>query len=240
MDVDRGLILWDFDGTLGYRGRPAPNAARTGFSTCLVEVLDAHVPGHGIDRRAFHPFLQAGFPWQAPDMTHLHLCDPDDWWADLNPVFARALEGVGIEPHVAAELSFGIRDRYADPAEWCLYEDALPVLGKLAANGWRHVVLSNHVPELPAIASAIGLDGLIELVHTSAVTGYEKPHPEMFNIAVRAAGSPEVVWMVGDNAVADYDGAEAVGLQAVVVRHPDPGPRRAAPDLWQAAELIAE
>ena len=227
--------MWDFDGTLGYRGR---DGARLGFSTCLVEVLDAHQPGHGIDRRAFHPFLQTGFPWHAPDMTHLHLCDPDDWWDALNPVFARALEGVGLDEQLATELSLGVRARYADPSEWELYADVVPVLRQLAEGGWRHVIVSNHVPELPGIASGCGLDELIEQVHTSGVTGYEKPHPEMFKIAVRAAGSPDNVWMVGDNVIADYEGAEKLGIDAVLVRHPDPGDRRAAPDLWEAAKLI--
>ncbi len=228
--------MWDFDGTLGYRGR---NGARLGFSTCLVEVLDAHQPGHGIDRRAFHPFLQTGFPWHAPDMTHPHLCDPDEWWEALDPVFARALEGVGLDERTAEQLSHAVRARYADPSEWCLYDDVLPVLRQLADAGWRHVVVSNHVPELPAIASGCGLDVLVEQVHTSAITGYEKPHREMFEIALRAAGSPETVWMVGDNVVADYEGAERLGIDAILVRHPDPGPRRAAPGLWEAAKLIA-
>lgn len=232
------LILWDFDGTLGYRGRPGPSAVRTGFSTCLIEILDEHRPGHGIDRRAFHPHLQSGFPWQAPDMTHLHLCEPDAWWTELNPVFVRALESVGIEAPVAAELALGVRARYADPSQWCLYEDVLPVLRELAQDGWTHAIVSNHVPELPAIASGLGLNDVVSQVYTSGVTGYEKPHPEMFSIAVRAAGSPEVVWMVGDNVVADYEGAEAVGINAVLVRHPEPGDRRAAADLWEAAKLI--
>ena len=90
-----------------------------------------------------------------------------------------------------------------------------------------------------AIVAGLGLGDLVEHVHTSAITGYEKPHPEMFDIAARAAGSPETVWMVGDNVVADYEGAATAGIDAVLVRHPDPGDRRAAPDLWEAAKLIA-
>jgi putative hydrolase of the HAD superfamily len=230
-----GVVFWDFDGTLGYRGR---GGARLGFSTCLVEVMDAHQPGHGIDRRAFHPFLQSGFPWHAPDMTHLHLCEPDDWWDALNPVFAKALEGVGIETQLATQLSANVRARYADPREWALYDDVLPVFARLRDAGWHHVIVSNHVPELPAIASGLGLDDLVDAVHTSGVTGYEKPHPEMYAIARRGAGDPERVWMVGDNIAADYEGAERVGIDAILVRHPDPGERRAAPDLWEAAKLI--
>ena len=233
-----GVVFWDFDGTLGYRGR---DGARLGFSTCLVEVMDAHQPGHDIDRRAFHPFLQTGFPWHAPDMTHLHLCEPDDWWDALNPVFAKALEGVGPRGAESRRSSRATSVPATPiPYEWALYDDVLPVFERLRNAGWRHVIVSNHVPELPAIASGLGLDDLVEAVHTSGVTGYEKPHPEMYAIARRAAGDPERVWMVGDNIVADYEGAERVGIDAILVRHPDPGERRAAPDLWEAAKLIAE
>ena len=229
------VIFWDFDGTLGYRGR---NGSRLGFSTCLVEVLDAHDPAHGIGRREFHPFLQTGFPWHAPDMTHTHLCEPDAWWAALNPVFAKALEGVGIERELATTLCENVRARYAAPSEWELYDDVLPVLTELAKRGWRHVIVSNHVPELPAIASGLGLDGLVEKVHTSAITGYEKPHPEMFAVAMRDAGDPADAWMVGDNPIADHDGAERCGINGLLVRYPEPGERRSAPDLWEAAKLI--
>jgi putative hydrolase of the HAD superfamily len=229
------VILWDFDGTLGYRGR---DGVRTGFSTCLREILDEHRPGHGIDRGASRHLLEAGFPWHTPDTAHAHLCDPDAWWDALNPVFANALEHVGIERPLATELAAGVRARFADLSQWCLYEDAIPVLQHLSDRGWRHVIVSNHIPELPAITSACGLDDLIETVHTSAATGYEKPHPEMFNIALRTAGSPDAVWMVGDNPVADYEGAEQLGIDAILARHPDPGDRRAAADLWEAARLI--
>ena len=51
--------------------------------------------------------------------------------------------------------------------------------------------LMNHVPELESIVSGVGLGGLIETVFTSALTGYEKPHPEAFAIAKREAWEPD-------------------------------------------------
>ena len=226
------VIFWDFDGTLGYRGR---YGQRLGFATCLVEVLDAHSPGHGIERRAFHPYLHTGFPWHAPDSTHLHLCDPDDWWDALFPVFETAFAGVGVDAEAARTLARHMRARYADPSQWALYDDVLPVLRHLADRGWRHVIVSNHVPELPAIASGCGLDDLVEAVHTSGITGYEKPHPEMFDIAMRAAGAPRTAWFVGDNIVADYEGPSGPGSRrsssatrspAIAARPPASGRRR--------------
>lgn len=40
----------------------------------------------------------------------------------------------------------------------------------------------------------------------------------MFQLALAEAGDPHHVWMVGDNAVADVAGAQAVGIPAILVR----------------------
>ncbi len=79
-------------------------------------------------------------------------------------------------------------------------------------------MLSNHVPELAELIEGLGLGELVGEVFTSAAIGYEKPHPEIFRHALRVCGSPGRVWMVGDNPVADVEGAEAVGVPAVLVR----------------------
>ncbi len=42
------------------------------------------------------------------------------------------------------------RARFVDhTVSWELFDDTLPALDQLSADGWSHVVLSNHVPELP-------------------------------------------------------------------------------------------
>jgi putative hydrolase of the HAD superfamily len=90
------------------------------------------------------------------------------------------------------------------------------------------VILSNHVPELEAIISGLGIRDRFAAVITSALIGYEKPHPEAFRIALAKAGHPETVWMVGDNPRADVAGAEAAGIPAILVRHEGKARHRAA------------
>lgn len=63
----------------------------------------------------------------------------------------------------------------------------------------------------------VGLNDVIEIVFTSASSGYEKPHPEAFRHALEICGQPSQRWMVGDNPIADVEGAEAVGIPAVLV-----------------------
>jgi putative hydrolase of the HAD superfamily len=86
--------------------------------------------------------------------------------------------------------------------------------------GWRHAIITNHMPELPGIVKALGLSPYIEFCVDSALTGYEKPHPQAFRLALTMAGNPEQVWMVGDNMVSDIKGAEAVGIPAILVNEP--------------------
>jgi putative hydrolase of the HAD superfamily len=204
-------ILWDFDGTLGYRDGM--------WSGCLVEVLDEHEPGHSWCADDFRPSLGEGFPWHAPDVSHLELATPDAWWAPIESILAAAYGSVGYDEQRSRALAVLARARYVDPAHgWRLYDDTLPVLTALREDGWRHVILSNHVPELDAIVDALGLREVIHTVVNSARTGYEKPHPQAYAAGRNAAGDPDELWMVGDNPVADVAGAEAAGVRAILVR----------------------
>lgn len=97
------------------------------------------------------------------------------------------------------------------------------------------MIVSNHVPELGDLVGRLGLADLIDGVLTSAVTGYEKPHPAMYGIALDLIGHPDRVWMIGDNPVADVAGAEAVGIPAILVRGSDPA---TASGLTEAVDRI--
>ena len=222
-----GVVMWDFDGTL---------AARPGlWSMCALEVLDEHAPGHGASRDELRAVLRDGFPWHRADEAHLELCEPDAWWAALDPLLGRAFGVAGVEAERHADLARAFRARFVDASvSWTLFEDTRPALQATAEAGWRNVILSNHVPELPALVGALGLEDLVESVFTSAVIGYDKPHPEAFRHALRASGDPQRRWMVGDNPVADVAGAQALGIPAVLIRT-----EGGEPDALAAARLIA-
>ena len=202
-------MLWDFDGTLAHR----PGLWRS----ALVGALDAVSPGHGVTGDAVRPGLKDGFPWHRPHEAH-GFTEADAWWTALHPVLARAYGGAGVARPVAEQAIARVRDVYLDPAAWVVFDDTVPALERLTAAGWSHAVLSNHVPELPRLVDALGLGRLVAPVLTSGVLGHEKPHPRAFAAALDALGRPERVVMVGDNPVADVEGARAVGLPALLVR----------------------
>lgn len=228
-----GVIFWDFDGTLGY-GPHGPGSWRF----CLIEALDKLHPGHGVTPADIRRFTRNRYPWSNPDVAHTHLVSAAAWWAELEAVFREAFEGVGYAG-TAAELANLAGRYYADGSRWGLFDDTIPVLRQLRDDGWRHVVFSNNIPELEANLRLLGLSQVVAVVVCSAVIGYEKPHPEAYRCALRAAGHPRTRWMVGDNFQADVVGAERAGIPAILVRSDHPRAPRRAGDLVEAASLIA-
>jgi putative hydrolase of the HAD superfamily len=229
-------IVWDFDGTLARR------AGGTSFGVCMVETLDEHEPDHGVDVELIRPFVRSGFPWHAPDTAHPHLSTTVSWWEHVEPLLVRGFEGVGFASRRAGTLGRLARERYVDVRHWEIFDDTIAALSTLRDLGWRHVILSNHVPELPAIVRDLGLVSFFAALVNSAETGYEKPHPEAFAIARRAAGNPSTLWMVGDNPIADVAGAEAVGIPAILVRvepNPDRPVEHHASTLSEVVEIVA-
>lgn len=227
---DMGCLVWDFDGTLGYR--------EGGWSQACVDVLQAEseVTADLVDVR---PHLSRGFPWHRPEEPHLDLDSADEWWRNLYPVFTEAFEANGIPAEEAAAVAKRVRQRYVT-AGWSRFDDALPTLTRLTEDGWRHVILSNHVPELESILADLGLLEHFDEVYVSADIGYEKPNPNAFAPVTSTVDAGETAWMVGDNYRADVAGAEAVGLDAILVRETHPNATYSCETLSQVEGIIAD
>jgi putative hydrolase of the HAD superfamily len=232
MAASERVIFWDFDATLGER----PGHWRGAVRDALTEVLGEH----DFSPEQINAELTRGFPWHEPDIPHPQLSDPDDWWAHLAGVLAGAVRRLGVPAGPATEAASRVRRNFTDPASWRLFDDTRPALDQLAGLGWQHILVSNHVPELPVILASLGIDGYFAGVVNSAVTGYEKPHPMAFWIALERAGQPDRAWMIGDNPVADIAGAAAVGLPAILVRTRPADGSRHITSLADVAGLVGE
>ena len=121
-----------------------------------------------------------------------------------------------------------------------LFDDVLPTLEWLRSRGFRIGCVTNRMYGGPRFRQELADCGLAAYFETLAVScdeGYLKPHPKLFERALRDLGlPPEACIMVGDNLVADIRGANALGMTSVWRTHPgreiDPG----APELppgWQ-------
>jgi len=224
-------LIWDFDGTLGYRDGGA-------WAASLLEVLDGALPSHAVTLDQLRPFLQAGLPWQEADRPHPHLTSADAWWSAILPILERAYLGVGLDAASARALAGHFRSVYLTLDRWRLYDDVLPTMDALAAQGWMHIILSNHVPELGDIVEHLSLGPYIGRLFNSAETGYEKPHPRAFHMILETIPDMESVWMIGDSFHADILGAQAVGLSTILVRRPHPDAARYCASLADVPAMI--
>jgi len=209
------FLVWDFDGTLATGEGHWPGT--------LCEVIARERPDLVVTPDDIRPHLQSGFPWHTPDVVR-DPCSADEWWSVLSPVFAGAFRaGARVDDDEAQRLAQAVRAVYTDPRRWRLFDDVRPALSALRARGWRHIVLSNHVPELPRIIENLGLHDLIDALFCSADIGAEKPHRNTFDAVFRHYPAARAGWMIGDSWRADVEGARAVGLRAILVRtrHPD-------------------
>jgi putative hydrolase of the HAD superfamily len=222
-------VLWDFDETLGHRAG--------GWSQMLVDLLDAESPGHGLTVADISPNLARGFPWHDWERSHPELADPRVWWGHLCSVLGASLGRVGVAEPLTARVLARVPAEYPRLDRWSVFPDVVPALERLSAAGWRHVIVSNHCPELPDLAARLGIARHFDAILTSAATGFEKPHQEAYALGLRAAGNPDTAWMVGDNPEVDVAGAARCGIPGVLVRSPGPG-RNAIPDLTAASEFI--
>jgi putative hydrolase of the HAD superfamily len=128
---------------------------------------------------------------------------------------------------------------YLRPDRWELFADTIPALDDLRDAGWRHVILSNHCPELPEIVDRLGIADRFDAIVNSAATGYEKPHAEAFAFGRAALGNPKTLWMIGDNPIADVEGASRAGIPAILVRTA-PEDRTAAAGLVDAVAILSQ
>ena len=98
------------------------------------------------------------------------------------------------------------------------FEDAPPVLRALRGRGLRVVVASNWDCSLSLVLRDAGLRELVDGVVTSAEVGAAKPDPRLFLAALELAeAAPAEAAYVGDSPATDIDGAERVGMRAVLI-----------------------
>ena len=229
-DLARGTIWWDFDGTLASRPLMWSRAARSLLERTSIVCDD--LPGPLLE------VLNNNMPWHGPNRAHPELSTSEMWWARVFATYAEGLSRCGWS-HAATRAGFdALRAEILDARAYSLFEDVVPALTALREVGWRHVIVSNHVPELPDIVTGLGIREFFADVVTSGLVGYEKPHDPMFEAALRCAIPGAPIWMVGDNPECDCHPVGAFGANAILVRAAEPSFERHAADLWQVARLI--
>ncbi len=130
----------------------------------------------------------------------------------------------------AAELF----DRFAQAAAWEVAPGTRGMLADLRRRGLRLAVISNWDQRLPLLLERLELADHFDTFAISAIVGAEKPHPRIFETALAALGvAAERALHVGDSRRDDVEGAQGVGMQALLLSPAGDG------DLRSLAELPA-
>jgi putative hydrolase of the HAD superfamily len=206
---DARVVFWDFDGTLARRDGLWASALAEAWRRCGGSPL--------IGESQLQPFLGYGFPWHSPQRSR-RTGSAADWWNALLPVLVEAYASAGGERPLAREAAREVPAIFYRTTAWSVIDGAMEALALTRDAGYRNIILSNHPPELPTLVDSLGLSRLVERTITSALVGADKPHPSIFRHALHVAGDPDLsdVWMIGDNPIADVEGARSAGLRGIL------------------------
>ena len=120
-----------------------------------------------------------------------------------------------------ARLVRRVADGFRDLELWSVVlPDTAPFLEWLRAQGYYLAVVSNSVGTMEQHLMRLRLGQYFQAVLDSGVLGVEKPHPEIFQMALARAGvkGSEAVF-VGDTHATDIAGAQLAGLTGVLMDH---------------------
>jgi putative hydrolase of the HAD superfamily len=102
-------------------------------------------------------------------------------------------------------------------ANWCEIRPGTREALTRLAEKYRLGVISNADGKIADVLSRCGIANCFESITDSGIVGKEKPHPAIFEAAVRSLGvKPEDSLYIGDVYSVDYVGATGVGMQAVL------------------------
>jgi putative hydrolase of the HAD superfamily len=189
--------------------------------------------------------LDAAFLRWAEEFVSEHCLDSEalTWLAcpehDTRPhreaFFSRVREHFGLAEPVE-ELWAGYRRRMPHLVQ--CYPGVLTGLADLRAAGWRVGIVTNGMADNQlGKLQQTGLADAVDGYAVSGVEGIRKPESGLFEIAAQRCGISldGGGWMVGDNLIADIQGAQSAGLRTIWVD------RKTSPEAeHQADHVVAD
>ena len=161
-----------------------------------------------------------------PELEH----DEEIWVAFTE----RIIRGMGGDSDSAYDCALAMTKAWEHAEHFELYEDALPVLEELRAQGLKLGLVSNTGRNLDEFVAHHRLD--VDAALGSGAFGRTKPHPTIFRAVLERLGvEPGNAAMVGDSLDDDVEGARAAGIEVAFLldrenRYPEVQDR--LPDLY--------
>jgi putative hydrolase of the HAD superfamily len=195
-------VFFDVDFTLIY---PGPTFQGIGYRDfCARHGVD-------VDPRAFDKAVIAASTLLAPTGD---VYDPEIFIQYTR----RIIEGMGGTGEGVDRAARDIYDEWAACQHFEMYEDVPDVLRSLHTSGLQIGLISNTQRSLTAFQTHFALEGLFAVTVSSFDHGFMKPHPSIFESALRqVCAEPHEAVMVGDSLAHDIEGARRLGMRAVLV-----------------------
>ncbi len=128
--------------------------------------------------------------------------------------YSHLLEQLGLTD---ADVCDDLVTRTRISANWC---DIRPGTGEALlrlAEKYRVAVISNADGKIAKVLESCGIADCFESITDSGIVGKEKPHPAIFEAALRSLGvAPPESLYVGDVYSVDYLGSTRVGMKGVL------------------------
>jgi HAD superfamily hydrolase (TIGR01509 family) len=163
------------------------------------------------------------------------IIDPYYWGEYLRAL----VERVGVPEAKRSRMTQRVVDGFRDITLWSqVLPETPPFLEALRAQGYFLGVISNSIGTAEEQLGRVGLVRHFDTVLDSAIVGVEKPHPEIFQMALRRAKvGPAEALFVGDTNATDMGGAELAGLRGVLIDRVGAYPHATCPRITLLPEL---
>ena len=130
-------------------------------------------------------------------------------------LYARFLEALDIDD---AGLAAALLKRFSTGSSYLLFDDVLPTLREMHAQGYRLGLISNFEQWLEERLIELEVGRLFDVSVISGFVKIEKPDPAIYELALQRAGvDPAKAIHVGDSMSMDVEPADSVGMHTVLL-----------------------
>ena len=207
------VLFWDFHGTL--------TTANHLWSSSIYKAFNTVSPQLNISFDLCRSFTSDGFTWDSPDEDYIDKVN-DKWWNITLDMFYKKFIKADIDMNIAKQACAILPSIIQDANNYELYPDAISTLKQTIEKGYKNYLLSNNYPELDAVMDKLGLSKYFSGSIISAKVGYEKPRIEIYDMALKLAGNPDICYMIGDSLRADIEGGRNAKMKTILVHNNTP------------------
>jgi putative hydrolase of the HAD superfamily len=111
-----------------------------------------------------------------------------------------------------------VYDTFRDSQGWMLFPETRQVLTELKNVGYKLGVISNFDTRVYGVMKSLSILDFFDAVITSSEAGFCKPHPQIFEAALKALKTkPSETLIVGDSLHDDVEAGIRAGLHAILI-----------------------